>query len=336
MILAILIVLSMIVSACSAGSSGSSADFPSKDINGTIQWGEGGPTDVIARAIANVAEETLDTNIILTNRLGASGAIATQYVYDQKADGYDLLFGAENPALYPTLGISERSLRDFYPVILMGTAVQVISVPADSPFDTIEELLEYAKENPKKVSLGVTGPGGAPDIIASMMEESLGVQFNKIPFDGNGPAMTAMLGGHVDVTVSAIMVAEEYEKNGDIKILTVFNNEKSIYLPDVTPIGDVAPELNKYFPWASFFGVWAKKDTPQEVLDKLVEGFKEAYETEEFQAQLEQLRIEPIGIHGEEADEYIERFSSITNWLLYDIGVAEHSPEEFDIPRIEE
>lgn len=340
--LACFILIATMLVACNSAANESSdgtkneLDYPKHDINGTIPWGEGGPTDLLARSISPAVKEPLGASIVLTNRKGATGAIGAQYVYDQKSDGYSLLYAAENPALYRVLGISERSFEDFYPLKIFGENIQIISVPSDSPFKTIEELLAYAKKHPKKVKLAVTGNGGAPHIVSSIISEVSNIEFNSIPYDGDGPAMTAMLGGHIDVTITAILAANEFEKNGDIRILAVFNPDGSSFLPGVPGIGSIEPAYNKYFPWASFIGVWVKRDTPKEIIEKLEESFKVAYESEEFQKQMELLQVEPLGLSGQEADEYIKHFESVTTWILHDVGETSVSPKEFNIPRVSE
>lgn len=309
-------------------------NFPERDLNGIIQWGEGGATDIISRTIAPLAEEYLGKSIIMTNRTGASGAIAAQYVNDQKPDGHNLLFSTEGQALFNVLGISKLGYDDFYPVSILGRTVSVVAVKADSSYETLEDLLQSAEENPGEVKIGSSGPGSNSHIMATIFSQERGLKFNMVPFDGSGPALTAMLGDHVDVTILNVIDAVEYVKSGDIRILTVFNDTKVEQFPDVPPIVKIDPAYEKYLGWTEFFAVVVKKDTPDEIKATLVEAFRKAFEKEEFQDRLSQYAIIPMGIHGDEADIFIDRFQSVTAWLLYDAGELDISPEEFDIPRI--
>lgn len=311
-------------------------EYPTKNINGVIMWGSGGATDNVARGVAPIVEEHLGTSLVMTNRAGATGAIATQYVYDQDADGYHLLFGAENPALYGVLGLSERDFKEFYPVSIFGRGVGVIVVPADSKYNTLEELIEDAQANPGQVKMGSTGEGGIVHVVSSMLAaEKEGLQFNMIPFDGEGPGLTALIGNHVDVTIAGHSAAVEYENAGKVKVLAVVNDTPIEELPDAPALVEIYPEYEKYLPWGPFYGVWVKQETPDQIKQQLVDAFQLAQEDENFQSLLHQLGAIPMGVYGAEAQEFLNQWQSTTAWVLHDAGVTEVSPEELGIPRVE-
>lgn len=342
-LLMMFIVLLLVVVGCGSNdeqvdSSGDkqATNYPERNINGTIQWGEGGATDIFSRAIAQFAEKELDTSIIMNNRTGASGAVGAQYVYDQKSDGYNLLFIAEQLPIYGVLGISELSFDDFYPINIYGRTVPVIAVAADSPYETLEDVFNDAEQNPGKVKIGVASPGSQGHVVASMMALERDIAFNQVPFDGNGPALTAMLGGHVDITVLNTVEVLDYVEKGDMRILSVVNDEPIEQFPDVPTLGEIDPSFEKYLPWGSWFGVAVKKDTPDEVKEKLVEAFDKAFNDPEFQEVLETSATLPLGLHGEEAMEFINDWQSTTAWIIHDSGESQASPEEFGIPRIDE
>lgn len=311
------------------------SSFPERAINGTIMWGEGGATDNVARGLAPLVERHLGGSIVLTNRTGATGAIATQYVYDQPADGYNILMGAENPNLYGVLDISNLSFDDFYPVNILGRGVAVIVVPADSEFDTLEDVIEYAQANPNKLNVGSTGPGGIVHVVSSMLSAELDTQFNMIPYDGEGPALTALLGGHVDMTISGIVAAADYQEAGAVKVLAVVNDEPISQMPDVPPLSDIYPQFDKYLPWGPFYGVWVKKDTPDDIKEILVDAFAKGQQESEFQLLLERVGAVSMNIHGDEAVEFYKQWQSVTTWILHDSGETVVSPEDLGIPRID-
>ncbi len=313
-----------------------SADYPENDINGYIAWAPGGATDTISRVITVYAQEALGTNIILQNKTGASGGIATEFVYGLPPDGYSLLFNAENPPLYGVMGISDVSYNDFYPVMLFGSQVAVIVVGPDSPYQSITELLADAAAHPGDIRIGITGAGGLPFNVAAMLQGTSGVTFNQIPFDGDAAVSTALMGGHVDVSVVNYSVAAELAQAGKLKILTVMDNQRLSYIPEVEAIGEVLPEYQKYFPWGAFTGVFVDIRSSDKVKQTLTEAFQTAYHSEGFQNYLAENYILPLGLSGEEAEAYIERWQSVSTWLLADAGAAEISPAEFGIPRLEE
>src|SRR5699024_1674892 len=305
------------------------SSYPEKSINGAIMWGEGGATDIIARKLASIAEEEVGESLVMQNKAGAAGAIATQYVHDQPSDGYNLLFGAENPNLYQTLGISDRDyLTDFEPVSIIATSYAGIIVKEDSEFKTLEELVTYAQDNPKDIVMGTTGEGGLPNVVIAMLKNELDTDFTMVPYDGEGPLATALLGDEIDATAVTVSAAQEYVDSGDFRMLAVVNNEPLETLQGVPPITEAYPQLEKFLPWGPFQAVFVNKDTPEDIVNKLVDSFKVAQKSEEFQNTLKDLGMEPLNIHGEEAIDFVKKNRSTSAWMLYDAGEAENSPEQ--------
>lgn len=333
--IAVLIMLTAAVAlsvGCESGSNGEK--FPEHDINGIIQWGAGGGTDIISRALTPQVEKYIDAAIILQNKTGATGAIAAQYVYDQPADGYTLLYGAENPQLYGVMGISELSYDDFEPIIVIGRETAVVVTTKSSEFDSIDELIEAAAASPGTIKLGTTGPGGLPFVVASLFKAVDGAEFNQIPFDGDGPVVTALLGGHVDATVTKLSAVKELAAAGEIKILGSISNEPIEGYEEIKPISETRPEYSSYFPWGPFYGVYAKKGTPDEVLVILKKAYLEGFDEPDFQSFLKESAITPMGISGGDAYEYLDNWKRVSAWLLYDAGGAKVSPEELGIQRV--
>lgn len=322
----------LVLSACGTSGEGS-ADYPKRPIEGIVPWGAGGGTDNISRAIASAVEKPLGQPVNITNKPGATATIGTQYVYDQKADGYTLLFSAENPALYGVLQLSDRSFEEFTPINILGRNIVTIVVPEQSKYQKLEDLIQDVKANPGSVKMGSTGPGGLPFVVTSMINSIAGTEFNMVPFDGDGPLVTALLGNHIDVAVVALSAAIENAKAGKVKVLAVINDEKIEALPDVPPVTEALPDMKKYLPWGPFYGVWVKKETPDEIKEKLTAAFAEAHKDENFQGLLKKMGIIPLGLTGEEADQFWRQWQSTTAWLLQDAGGAKVNPEELNIPK---
>ena len=136
------------------------ADYPEKDIQGIIQWGAGGSTDTVSRAVTPHAEKVLGGTVVMQNVTGGVGAIALNQVANGAADGYSLLFGAENPLLYKVMGLGQKDYADFTPINVIARGVPILVARPDAPFNTFPEMVEYIKANPKTVKFGSTGPGG--------------------------------------------------------------------------------------------------------------------------------------------------------------------------------
>lgn len=339
LMLMIIVSMTALVACSSQGTSNGgnagkeSTDFPTKPITGVIQWGAGGATDNVSRAIAPLAEQYLGQSLVMTNKPGATGSVATQYVIDQEADGYTLLFAAENPALYGVLGISDTGFEDFYPINILGRGVATVVVAADSKYQTLEDVIKDAQVQPGKIKMGSTGPGGLPFVVTSMINQVSKTEFNMVPFDGEGPALTALLGGHVDVTIAGLAAAAENAKAGKVKVLAVINDEPVETLPNVPPVTEALPEMEQFLPWGPFYAIFVKKETPDDVKQILVEAFSKAHQESKFQDLLKQLGASPLGLTGEEAETFWRDFQSTTAWLIHDAGASKVSPEELNIPK---
>lgn len=310
-----------------------SVEFPKQDFQGTIMWSAGGICDNVSRAIGPFVEEELGKTIIYTNKPGAAGGISTQYVTDQKSDGYNLLFGAENPQIAKVMGTSTLDYSDFEPISIFSTSVGVVLVSPDSKYKTIKDLVEDIKARPNEVKMGTTGPGGLPFTVASMMKSINGTEPQMVVFDGEAGAITAVLGGHVDYTITTFGSSAELLRANKLVGLAVIGDEELEEIKDIPLIIDTYPEYGKYLPWGPFYGVFVKKGTPQEVIDVLTAAFDKAANSDEYKKLLKDLGNVPLGISGKEARDYIDKYRSVSSWLLYDAGATEKSPEEFGIER---
>lgn len=309
------------------------ADYPSRDLQGIIMWGAGGATDNVARAITPRVEPFLGKNIVLINKPGGTGAVATQYVYSRPADGYTLLYGAENPQVYRILGLSKLDYKDFFPVNILGRGVGIIVANKDKPWDSFKDLVEEAKANPGELKMGSTGPGGLPFTVGAMATTVVGFDVRTVPFKGEGPGMTALQGGHIDFMPVGLTAAREQIRAGRVKPLAVVTKEPIEGLEGVEPITKDYPGFEKYLPWGPFYGIWCRRDVPEEQKKVLVEAFHKGAATKEFQKFLKDFDTVPMNISGEEADAFLQKWQSVTNWMYENAGAAKVSPAELGIPK---
>ena len=288
------------------------ADYPTQNINGVVQWGAGGGTDSLMRPLSAIAEQSLGKSIIIQNMTGATGSIATQYVFDAPTDGYTLLMGAENPALYDVLDISELTYNDFDCVYLIGDEVVGIVVGKNSKFKSFTEIVEAAKAAPWTIKLSTTGAGGLPWEVGAFITDITGAMFNQIPYDSDASAKTAVMNGECDFTVCKIQSGIEDFKAGDLKFLCLFATKKVDLMPDVPLVTVEYPDFAKYLPWGPFYGVFVKKGTPQEIISKLSDAFTKAGPQESYQKVLANFNINFLGYSGEEAAKYISSWRENT------------------------
>ena len=183
------------------------AEFPEREVLGVVMWGAGGATDTVARAINPAAEAAFGKSIVVLNKSGGAGAISTAYVNTAAADGYTFLYGAENPQLHPIMGVGSLDYSNFYPVNILGRGVAVVVVPAASKYQTMADLMTDIAANPGMVKMGSTGPGGLPSTVGALISNSAPFDVTAIPFGGEGPGLTAMLGGEVDFMPSGLSAA---------------------------------------------------------------------------------------------------------------------------------
>lgn len=327
-----------IFSGCSSSSSSqsagnSTANYPTKDIQGSVMWSAGGVCDTVSRAIGGAAQKSLGANIIFTNRPGSGGAVSTTYVNAQKADGYELLFGAENPQIAKVMGTAEIDYDDFTPINLFCTSYGVICVSKDSPYNTLKDLVDDVLANPGKVIMATTGAGGLPETVAAMMSDINGTEPNMVSFDGENEAVTAIIGGNADFTIVTLGSAASFYASGDIRLLSMVADEKVPGYEDVPIITDVYPDYSKYLPWGPFYGVLVKKGTDQAIIDKLTDVFSAACDDESFKELLSTKGCFVLNLTGDEAVGYLQKYRSTTSWLLYNSGVTTTSPEKYGIAK---
>lgn len=307
--------------------------YPNKEIQGIIQWGAGGSTDVVMRAVTPHAEAVLGGKVVMQNVTGGAGAIALNRVADGAADGYTLLMGAENPLLYRVMGLGQKDYSDFIPVNLIARGIPIIVARSDAPFNTFPEMLAHIKANPRSVKFGSTGPGGLPSVVTAMINAKHPMQVTSVPYDGDGPALTALMGGAIDVMPAVLGAAIENVRAGRMKAIAIMDTKANPALPNVRSVLETNPEFGQYLPWGPFFGVFVKKGTPPEIVTRLQAAYRTGAQNPDFLKLMDNRGFVMMNIAGKEADDFLGKWQSTTTWLLQDAGVTKASPAQFNIPR---
>lgn len=315
------------------------ADYPTKPINMIIPYGAGGTTDVWGRKLAALLEKYLGQSITVTNQGGASGSIGCQSVKEQPSDGYTLLVCAETMGTYRTMNVCDLDYEDFTVISPLVGDPKVLVVGKDSKYNTLEDLLEDIKANPGKITMSHSGPGGSGHNQGLVLKE-LGYDVAMTSFDSGNDALLGVIGGQVDFTNPNISTLGGYIESGDVKPLAVFSNERMEQYPDIPAFTEVVPESEKYLniPYTLLSFV-VNNDTPQEVVDVLKAATQKVFADPEWTDFVKQNAADPVfEKYTDEASikEFYDNWKSVICWLQYDNGVAEKSPEEFGIARIEE
>lgn len=312
--------LCLAVTACSGGNKGASASkdaskeatkFPEKPIQIIVPFSAGGGTDIVTRAVADAAKNHFTQPLTIVNKTGAGGAVGMGEGANAKPDGYTLTTICVELTTLPPQNLAPFTSDDFRPILQVNAEPAAITVKADAPWNTVQEFLEYAKKNEGKVKVGNSGVGAIWHLAAAAIESKAGVKFTHVPFEGAAPAVTSLLGGHIDaVTVSPAEVAAQV-KAGQLKILGVADNERSKQYPDVPTLKEQGYDVAI----GTWRGLAAPKDTPDEVMNVLKEGFGKAVKEEAFTSFMEK---SGLTIQVLEEDAYREKINN-ENKLFADL-----------------
>jgi len=261
--------------------------------------------------------------IVVQNMPGTTGSIAAQYVYDAPADGYTLLMGAENPALYKGLKISELTYADFDCLFLLGDETAGIVVGGNSPFNNFTDIVNAALAKPDSLTLSTTGKGGLPWEVAAFIKDVTGASFKQIPYDSDASARNAVLNGECDFTVCKVQSGLEHYKAGALKFLCMFSLASTPALPQTPPIIAEYPDFARYLPWGPFYGVFVKQGVSDAVREVLSGALVHAALDDGYQEILANFNINFLGLSGVKAWEYIDAWQTNTLQALSNSGALE-------------
>lgn len=306
--------LFVVLSGC--GSQGSSnreaaADYPEREITLVVPFAAGGASDSTARIVAAELEKTLDVPVIIDNRTGGTGTVGLNYVRNAEPDGYTIGYVPAELAMYEPLGLSDIA-PDSFDLIAQATLVPAaVTVPADAPYNTVAEFVEHAKNNEGQVKVGNSGAGSIWHVAATAFAHETGVTFNDIPFDGAAPAVTALMGGHIDAVMVSIGEVKSGIESGKLKALAVMSAERHPNFPDVPTLKEEGVDL-EYAGWGGFV---VPKGTPDEIKAVLMEAFEKAINSEAFEqfasGQGMVVAFRPSEEFGQFAQEQYEFFSEL-------------------------
>jgi len=242
-------------------------DYPSRPVRIVVGFAAGGANDLSARLMAQWLSDRLGQAFVVENRPGAGTNIAAESVVRAAPDGYTLLWlgtpAAVNATLYPSLPFS--ILRDIVPVGSVDRVPNVMAVHPAVPAATMPEFIAYAIANPGKLSMGSAGNGSLPHVAGVLFMMMTGVEMVHAPYRGEAPALTDLLGGHVQVVIGSVTATAPYITAGKVRALAVTSTARSDMLPDVPPLADFVPGYEA----TAWFGLGAPKSTPPDIVEKL-------------------------------------------------------------------
>jgi tripartite-type tricarboxylate transporter receptor subunit TctC len=273
-------------------------DYPSRPVHIIAGFSAGGGVDITARLIGQWLSERLGQSFVTENRPGAGGNIGTETVVHASPDGYTLLLStvpnAVNATLYEKLNFN--FVRDTTPVAGIIRVPMVILVNPSVPAKTLAEWIAYAKANPGKVNMASAGYGSAPHMAGELFNMMAGIKMVHVPYRGQGPAVTDLLGGQVQVLFATTPGTTDYVATGKLRALAVTTAARAQVLPDVPPAGDVVPGYEV----SQWYGMSAPRDTPTAIVDRLNKEINVALADPKMKARLADIGGEPLS--GSPAD----------------------------------
>ena len=267
-------------------------DYPSRPVRIIVPFGAGGPADVTARQIGSILQENFSQPFVIENRPGAGGNIGTEAVVNSPPDGYTLLLAtvpnAVNATLYEKLNFN--FIRDIAPVAGIIRVPQIILLQPSVPAKAVPDFIAYAKANPGKVNMASAGNGSAPHMAGELFKMMAGVNLVHVPYRGQGPALTDLLGGEVQVLFATAPGTTDYIATGKLRALAVTSASRAEVLPELPTVADSVPgyETNQWY------GICAPGNTPAEIVDKLNKEINAAIADPGMKARFAAIGGEPL------------------------------------------
>lgn len=247
--------------------------YPSKTLTWVVPFAAGGPTDALARDIADKVAKPLGQAIVIDNQAGAGGTIGSGKTARANPDGYTFLVGhlgymSAAPALYKKL--TYDPVKDFEPVFRFPDTPLVLLVPKASPYKTAAELIAYAKKNPGKLNFGNAGVGSTSHLIAALFASKAGIQVTQVPYKGAAPAMNDLIAGQVDAMFDQTNTALPQVAGGRVLPLALTSLQRMPQFPNVATLSEAALPG---FEAATWYGLYAPKGTPKDVIQKVHKAY---------------------------------------------------------------
>lgn len=293
----------------------------SKPVSIVVPFAVGGPTDIIARVLAPKLASSLKRTVIVDNKVGATGGIGAAFVAKAPPDGDTLLLGTSSiMAASPNLTANRLfdSINDFVPISLIATIENILVVHPSVPANNVKELVAYARANPGKLTYATSGIGSTYHLGAELFASQTGIQMTHVPYKGAAPAIQDVLAGHVHVMFDNMSSAIPNLKAGRVRALGVASLKRYPLLPDVPTIAEQGAPGYETTIW---LGLFAPKNTPPAVLQRLQKEIADAVNAADYKEKLAALDMQPRASTSAELDRYLK--SDLAKWakVVKDAGI---------------
>lgn len=297
-------------------------NYPSKQITILVGSPPGGPTDTFARLVAPEMSKRLGQTVVVENRPGAAGGIAAQGTLQAPADGYTLWFTTTSHLVIPTImrdppPFARDALR---PVAGVAYGPGALLASPKAPFSTLEEFVAYAKAHPEELNFGSSGVGSNAHIVMERIMDQLGIKLTHVPYNGNGPAMAALMANEVQVMGGDLGSARGNIQDGTVKAISILALDRSSIAPDVKTADETGllPGFNPVF----YLGFVVRAETPDPIVAKLNGVVDEALAEPAVKEQIEKAQFVVLGGAPEEFRKLYEDDAAATRPILEKLGLV--------------
>ena len=274
--------------------------FPSRAVHIFVPYSAGGGVDILARTLGDVVSRQWGQSVVVENRPGAGGVVASQALVTSAPDGYTLMVVASghatNPFLYPR--IPYDTFKDFTPISLLASSANILLVRADSPFRTLGDMIAQARAKPGSLSFGHAGNGTSTHLAGELLKNLARIDIEAISYKGGAPAINDLLGGQIPMSFNNTPEASGQLEAGTLRALAVTTASRTPFLPDVPAIAETVPGYDTEVWW----GLLGPAGMPPELVAKLSHDFVAALNTEPVKQRLSKLGASPIGSSPQQFD----------------------------------
>jgi len=263
-----------------------------KPIRLIVPFAPGGGTDLVARLLSQKLADAMGTTIVVDNRGGAGGSTGIELAVRAAPDGYTMIFGAAsyatNAALYK---LPYDPVKDITPVSLACLSGYLVSVHPSVPVKSTKELIAYAKQNPGKLNYGSSGVGGLAHLATELFAMMSEVKINHVPYKGTGPALSDLLGGHIQLVFGSVTATLPHVRANRLRGISLTTAKRSSELPDVPTIAETVPGYEAVL----WYGVWGPKNVPANVVSRWNNEINTILKAADVKAQMVKQGLEPVG-----------------------------------------
>lgn len=295
--------------------------WPNKPIKYVVPFAPGGVSDSVSRLIAQNLSIRLGQPVVIENKAGVSGILGTQIVAKSAPDGYTIIGGtitthAVNPFFTANLGYDP--VKDFVPVSLVGTVSNVLVIPANSRFSSVQQIIEELKNKPNSLTYGTAGAGTSQHLSGQLFQSITNTQMRQIIYKGGSQAMVDLVGGQIDIVFETVAAAKPMIDAKRVKVLAITSKNRSPNMPSTPSLSELGVTG---FEMQSWQGIFAPAGTPKAIIQKLSHEISQIIESPEVKDKLRGLGVEPDGRNSERFSEF--QMTEIAKWgkVIKDAGI---------------